>query len=179
MSSFNARLHMPGQTRLPLTVEVDIIDERLILTAGHRNVADWPIGQVKISSQPDGFHLVFEHEEIVLNPDDPDGLARELNLNRLERTKPATEEAIPNSTPVLNPSTLAELRYEELRERIAGVSDALSSNSLSPQAAFARWLRLAKDLNRKHGAGSIPTHVFYELNSKLLELIPEPVAETV
>lgn len=170
---------MPGQTRLPLSVEVDIADERLILTAGHRNVADWPIGQVSISSQPDGFHMVFEHEEIVLNPEDPDGLARELNLSRLEEPKAARAGASSNGTPVLNPSTLAELRCEELRERIAGVSEALGSNSLSPQAAFSRWLRLAKDLNRIHGTGSIPTHVFYELNTQLLDLIPEPAGKAI
>lgn len=179
MSSFNARLHMPGQTRLPLSVMVDIADERLTLTAGQRNVADWPIGEVSVSQRPDGLHLVFEHEEIVLNSDDPERLVRELTIADVESMPERRAAVGPSQTPVVNPSSLTDLRIEELRGQIAGVAEALRSNVMSPQAAFARWLRTAKDLNRRHGNGSIPSHVFYELNSQLLDLIPEPASEPV
>ena len=45
---------------------------------------------------------------------------------------------------------------------------------MSPADAFARWLKLLKEINRRHGQGSLPLDQFYRLNTELLDLIPEP-----
>ena len=42
MSSFNARLRLPG-SRLPLGVEVDIVHERMTVVSGERTLAEWPL----------------------------------------------------------------------------------------------------------------------------------------
>jgi hypothetical protein len=61
--------------------------------------------------------------------------------------------------------------------RVSQVSAALNSTSVSPAAAFADWLRLLKEINRRHRQGSMTSDLFYELNTKLLDLIPEPPTE--
>ena len=35
-------------------------------------------------------------------------------------------------------------------------------------------VRLLKEINRRLGEGSLPTSLFYQLNTHLLELMPEP-----
>ena len=64
------------------------------------------------------------------------------------------------------------LRFPEVRGRIDEVASALTSNSLTPAEAFARWLGLLKEINRELAQGSMPSDVFSELNTRLLDLIP-------
>jgi hypothetical protein len=40
---------------------------------------------------------------------------------------------------------------------------------------FGRWLKLLKELNRLHADGVLPNQLFHQLNSHMLELIPEPI----
>lgn len=80
MTSFDARLRLLGQTGLPLGVEVDLSDERMILKAGDSKVADWPLGDIRIVSRSDGFHVQAEGEEIVLNVTDAARFAVELGV---------------------------------------------------------------------------------------------------
>ena len=41
-----------------------------------------------------------------------------------------------------------------------------------PATAFAEWLGLLKELNSRHAHGAMPTPLFHELNTCLLDLIP-------
>ena len=59
-----------------------------------------------------------------------------------------------------------------MRGRVDEVANSLTSDSISPAEAFARWLGLLKEINDEHGRGSMPSEVFYELNTRLLDLIP-------
>lgn len=178
MSSFTARLHLPGQTKLPLSVEVDIDDERMVVSSGRRQVADWALAEVDVAVRPDGLHLVVDHEEVVLNADDPDGLARVLGLNGTAhgRHRPSASENAPMRK--LDAITVSERRYDDIKRRIGDVAAMITSDSVAPSDAFARWLRLLKEINRRHGQGSLPTRMFYELNTELLDLIPEPPRST-
>jgi hypothetical protein len=58
--------------------------------------------------------------------------------------------------------------------RISDIAKALTSDSVSPAAAFAQWLKLLKEINRRHGQGSMPTDLYYRLNTQILDLIPDP-----
>jgi len=176
MPSFSARLHLPG-TRLPLSVEVDISDERMRLTAGDREVADWPMADIAVAVQSDGFHLTVDNEEIVLNPTDSTHFAQAIGI--------ADPSLTPNggsgraSGPLsLDAAELKQLRYQFLKSRVSEIAELITSTSVSPEEVFTQWLKLLKDLNRRHGNGSIPTHVFYELNTELLDLIPQPGHES-
>jgi hypothetical protein len=57
---------------------------------------------------------------------------------------------------------------------MSGIAKALASDSVTPAAAFTQWLSLLKEINRLHGQGSLPTDLFYQLNTQMLDLIPEP-----
>ncbi len=82
MTSFDARLRMLGQTGFPLGVEVDLTRERMIVTAGESQVADWSIEEIRISSLPDGFHIEAEGEEVILNVVDDARFAAEVGLRK-------------------------------------------------------------------------------------------------
>ncbi len=177
MSSFTARLQLPGQTRLPLNVEVDIADELMTLSTGGRTVATWPLDQLQVSAVTDGFHIRIDGEELILSPDDSGSLARALGMDEqaVDRGKAGVER--PPSAAKLNGAAFAELRFEDLRSKVREVEEALASDVVPPPEAFRRWLRLLKEMNDRHGHGSLPTHMFCELNARLLELIPEPARQ--
>lgn len=170
---FPARLYIPGQTKLPLNVEVDISEERLSLTAMGRTVADWPLGEVEIEVQPDGFHLEFDNEEIVLSVTDTNGFADELGVSEEDDTAP--KGGLGNGVVLpLSSKRLSELRFEDVTDRTAKLADAMVSDTESPDVVFGRWLRLLKEINAQHGRGSLPTQYFTRLNTELLDLMPDP-----
>ncbi len=174
MSSFTARLHLPGQTKLPLSVEVDVDEERMVLSSGHREVAQWQLAELEVEVKPDGLHLKIDHEEVVLNADDQEGLVRVLGLYDDETRRNLPPESPTIRKPNLDSTTIGEMRHEDLKSRIAEVASMLASRSVAPSDVFAKWLRLLKEINRRHGQGSLPARSFYELNTELLDLIPEP-----
>lgn len=177
MGSFAARLHLPGQTRLPLTVEVDVADERLTLTSGDRRVAEWSLEDLDIVSQSDGFHIRVDGEEMILKVSDEPRFAVALGLTDAARGVQKINGS-PGRFPVLDSTVLMELRYDDLRARILEVAEMLVSNEVEPSAVLARWLRLLKEMNRLHGQGSMTTQQFYELNTQLLDLMPEPTSSS-
>jgi hypothetical protein len=80
MSSFDGRLRLLGRAGFPLGVEVDLSAERMIVTSGGTEVADWALEEIVIASRSDGFHIKAEGEEIVLNITDADRFATEVGL---------------------------------------------------------------------------------------------------
>jgi len=80
MTSFDARLRMMGTSGLPLGVEIDLTAERMTVKAGESEVADWALEEIKVSSLPDGFHIVAEGEEVVVNVTDNKRFASEIGL---------------------------------------------------------------------------------------------------
>lgn len=189
--SFEARLRIPGNTRIPLGVEVDITNERMTVTSGDRRLADWPLEKLDVSSLPDGFHIKTDGEEIVLNVSDANSFADRLGVSQTPRARPISPASVrrryasekPAETRV-NGATGASNAHPhradtdpdiaELNGRMAMTGEALASETVSPPEAFAMWLTLLKDLNHLHTQGSIATAVFHRLNTQVLELIPEP-----
>jgi hypothetical protein len=197
MSSFSARLRMPGRSRLPLGVEVDISHDRITLTAGDRMVAGWSLGEIEVVTLSDGFHIKVDGEEIVLDVADPTRFATELGVGEERPSRLAAvgadqpnpngfstahrpQDAVPKgretaiSPPPATETTSGEELLDEMTRRISEIAKALTSDSVSPAAAFAQWLTLLKEINRRHGQGSMPTDLYYRLNTQLLDLIPVP-----
>ena len=193
MSSFDGRLRLPGQAKLPLAVEIDVSQERMRLTAGEETVADWPLESLAVDARPDGFHITVDDEQVVLSVTDASKFAKELNLSSRPPSRPVISKAnrkppaeVP--TPAASPdededggrheaSPVSESPadvdpFDEMTGRVDEVANSLTSESLSPAEAFARWLALLKEINDEHGQGSMPSDVFYELNTRLLDLIP-------
>ena len=168
MSTFSARLHLPGRARLPLGVEIDIQGERMIVTSGDRNVAVLPLEDLDVVSRADGFHVKIDGEEVVLIVGDSSRFAAALGIKehrRLSVVTPKRRAAVPSSN---------EDELTDMERRVLEVRESLKSESVTPSQACAQWLGLLKDLNRQHGQGSIATGMFYRLNTEVLELITEP-----
>lgn len=182
MPSFDARLRLPGQTKIPVSVVVDISDERLKFTSGERSLGDWPLDQVSVVSLPDGFHLKLEDEEIVLTVSDPNTFFGYLQNGKKEQSEAAlsnggvtTDRTISNRLKPTDP----EEQYTDLRTAIDKLAAALLEEKVPPNQVFATWLRLLKELNRRHGRGQMPTPLFYRLNTELLDMLPSPDQESV
>lgn len=167
MSSFDARLRVPGQARLPVNVVVDITEETLSVSTSDRKLGDWSLPELEISSRSDGFHMRLDGQEVVLSVDDSARFALELGSAGQHR---ANRSGISRRLAGITPDE----QFEDLKRRIADVALALKDDTVSPDRAFGLWLRLLKDINVHHGQGSMPTPLFYRLNTELLDLIPVP-----
>lgn len=185
MSSFDARLRMPGQTRIPIGVVVDVSEERIVFKRGEESLGDWPLGEVGVNFRPDGFHLRLEEEEIVLSVSDAHTFASALGV-KAEYARPVAAVAV-ESPADLGPysatmngiagrleKVMSEERFEDIRRRIDELGADMTDDDVSPSAVFGRWLELLKELNERHGHGSIPTPLFYRFNAELLEMIAAP-----
>ena len=93
MSSFDGRLRLPGQAKLPLAVEIDVSQERMRLTAGEETVADWPLERLEVDARPDGFHITVDDEQVVLSVTDAPKFAKELNLPSRPPSRPVAPKA--------------------------------------------------------------------------------------
>jgi hypothetical protein len=164
VSSFSARLRLPGQSRIPLGVEVDISDELLTLNAGDRKVAQWSLRDIDIDYLSDGFHIWADDEEVVLSVTESNRFASELGVTPM---RPAPRAANAGPKPPAG-------KTDDLRHRISEIATALTTDSVAPDVAFAKWLGLLKELNTLHVRGLLSTPHFHELNTGLLDLIPSP-----
>jgi hypothetical protein len=187
MSSFDGRLRLPGQAKLPLAVEIDVSGERIRLTAGEETVADWPLDGLEVEARPDGFHFKVDDEQVILSVTDATKFAKELKLPS-KPPRPVTQRV--NRKPSASPRTVStgavdpedasgkhaastvdvDDPFAALRGRVAEVAASLTSDSTSPSEAFASWLRTLGELNEEHGRGSLPCDVHFELSTAMLDL---------
>jgi len=85
MTSFDARLHLIGQSGFALGVEVDLTGEQMTVTADRKPVAVWSLDDITIAERPDGFHIEAEGEEIILNVTEDALFAKEISLRKRPR----------------------------------------------------------------------------------------------
>jgi hypothetical protein len=80
MAAYDARLKIEGEDTGLTPVVVDLTDDRLTMSIGDQEVADWTRGEMRIQAMPDGFHIRAEGEAIVLEVTDDARFALELGL---------------------------------------------------------------------------------------------------
>lgn len=191
MSHFDARIRLPGQTRLPVSITVDVSDDRIKFIKDGRQLGDWSLDEIEVDVRPDAIYLEVDQEEIVLSVADADRFAGALMARRPPAaTSPPPGDSGPGgpTAPVTDGHTgngLAgrlrridpEARFEEIRNRIVELAGDMADESVSPRDVFGRWLRLLKELNVRHGQGAIPAPIFHRLNTELLDLMPVPTRE--
>ncbi|MDR9451116.1 MAG: hypothetical protein RI637_07865 [Acidimicrobiia bacterium] len=66
MASFEGSLRIPEGSEAPLSVLVDLTEERLRLNSGGVEIANWRLGEVLVNAKSDGFHIHRAGEELVL-----------------------------------------------------------------------------------------------------------------
>lgn len=179
MTSFDGRLRVPGQSRLPMGVVVDISDERMKLMRGDRPLGDWPLAEVNVAAAADGFHLDIDGESAVLSVADAESFANQLGITGYQR--PTTQQSPADEglqTPVEDATVSDRLKkvlpqtdYADIEARLDAIERALRSNEVSPQRAFAHWLDLLNDLSDRHSEGAMPCNVFHRFNKKLIALM--------
>lgn len=103
MAQYDARLRLEGAEEPPIHVVVDLTDDRMVVTAGDIQVADWRRDEIRISALLDGFHVRAEGEEVVLDIRDDAEFAVELGLRQAH--------------PFLRRKIAAVLRDQELASR--------------------------------------------------------------
>jgi hypothetical protein len=80
MTAYDAQLQIEGESTSPVPVVVDLTDERLTMSIGQEEVADWARTDMRIQALPDGFHIRAEGESVVLDVTDEAEFAVELGL---------------------------------------------------------------------------------------------------
>jgi hypothetical protein len=63
-----------------------------------------------------------------------------------------------------------------LRTRVDLIEGSLAGDTLSPKEAMQYWIGLLKECNDAHNQGALPTGVFKELNTRLLDLFTAPTS---
>lgn len=81
MTSFDARLRLPGETAAPLGVEVDLTGERMRVTVGRNHIANWALRDISVSPRNGEFHIKANDEEVILDLSDQTRFAREIGLH--------------------------------------------------------------------------------------------------
>lgn len=87
-----------------------------------------------------------------------------------------TPEASQQAPRPVEPDTGSELRKSiaGLKTRVAMIEEALDADTLSPRDAMREWVGLLKDCNEAHNSGRLPSSVFKDLNTRLLDLFTTP-----
>ena len=186
MSSYTARLQLPGRTRIPMSVTVDVSDEKLRLVADDRTIGVWSLRDIDIDTRSDGFHLRIDGDEAILTMAEATRFAAEMKLSQPTPTPPARPgtdgvEKAPNQiTDTRIQGRIGGLGQEdqlsEMRRQINDLREALRDPAVPPAVVFGRWLVLLKNLNRRLAQGTMPTPLFFRLNTELLDLMPSPAA---
>jgi hypothetical protein len=80
MTAYDAQLRLGGSDDEPISVLVDLTDDRLTMMAGEIEVGDWARNEIRVSAMPDGFHVRAEGEDIILDVTDDARFALDLGL---------------------------------------------------------------------------------------------------
>lgn len=80
MTAYDARLRMDRTDETPISVLIDLTDDRLTMRSGEIEVADWARDEIRVSALPDGFHVRAEGEEIILDVTEDARFALDLGL---------------------------------------------------------------------------------------------------
>lgn len=80
MTAYEAHLQIEGEGTPPVPVVVDLTDDRLTMSIGEEEVADWAREAMRVQALPDGFHIRAEGEAVVLDVSDDARFALELGL---------------------------------------------------------------------------------------------------
>jgi hypothetical protein len=186
---------MPGKGKIPMSVVVDISDDRIAFMSGSQALVDWPLNEVDVDLRADGFYLKRDHEEVVLSVLDAEDFAGALGVSRPVRStpvRPISDATAPAATSQNGFGTVSGFasrlengspagRFDEIRRQIDGLVGDVTNESVDPSDVFGRWLSLLKEINLSHGQGAMATPIFFQFNSELLDLIPAPtqsVSET-
>ena len=80
MSTYDAKLLIEGEDTQATPVVVDLTGDRITLSIGEEEIADWSKDGMRIQALPDGFHIRAEGEAVVLDVTEDARFALELGM---------------------------------------------------------------------------------------------------
>lgn len=80
MGRYDAHLVIEGEETQATPVVVDLTGDRITLSIGEEEVADWSKDQMRIQALPDGFHIRAEGEAVILDVAEDAKFALELGM---------------------------------------------------------------------------------------------------
>ncbi|MDH4119607.1 MAG: hypothetical protein OEX04_12750 [Acidimicrobiia bacterium] len=81
MAEFNGKLLLQDMAGTKVKVHIDLDAERLLIKVGDKKIGEWPLDEVGVRGEDDGFHLRIEGEEVIVTTDDDPGFARMIGLH--------------------------------------------------------------------------------------------------
>ncbi len=99
-------------------------------------------------------------------------------LEPVQRVEPTGPSADPHDVGVAHDEAEHPSPSDDLIRRIVLMEERISANSVAEEADPTEWLGLLKEANRLYNSGALSTGVFRELNTSLLDLIPDPKPAT-
>ena len=67
MADYAGVLRTSTERDSTIGVVIDLSDERLRLRSGDANIADWSLNDIRVTARGDGFHILAEGEEVILD----------------------------------------------------------------------------------------------------------------
>ena len=80
MPGFAGVLRTPTERDTEIQIDIDLTSDRLRLRSGDTEIADWSLDEIRVNARPDGFHVLAEGEEIILDLTDDAEFAVALGL---------------------------------------------------------------------------------------------------
>lgn len=80
MGRFQGSLRLRDEDGPGLSVVIDLEGETLSIRSGESVIGTWPLSDVGIRGEDDGFHLRVDGEEVVVTTDDETGFALAVGL---------------------------------------------------------------------------------------------------
>lgn len=80
MVEFTGNLKLPGERGSGLAVQINLDDGVLDLRSPSTELGNWPLEQVLIHAEPDGFHLRVQGEEAIITTNDDPAFALAVGL---------------------------------------------------------------------------------------------------
>ncbi len=84
MTEFDGRLRVLGESGFPLGVEVDLSRDRMTVSSGGEQIADWSLAEIRITPTASGFRIAAEGEEVILNVTDSQGFIDAIGNHLIE-----------------------------------------------------------------------------------------------
>lgn len=76
MEHYDGLLRLAGDFSPPIHVAIDLTDDQeLRIATPDLKIGEWPLSNLAIRAQEDGFHLMSEGEELVITTSDDAGFA--------------------------------------------------------------------------------------------------------
>lgn len=82
MGEFKGQLQVPGVVDWPLSVTIELEDERICIEAAGYTVGDWPLDEVNIVNRDQGFEVEAAGERFFVLTEDNREFALEVGMRR-------------------------------------------------------------------------------------------------